>query len=326
MIRLFLLLLILLTAFISLKAQKNAYFGQPYLNPMSVNAAMTGSMNNQNRLILNYKNWDISAYKENFFAVAYEHRFDLKSGDYIGIGTHIGQSDMGILEQKQVKAAFAYSKYLGGNGQGNTHYLMAGADIGLQNSILDLNRNSVLAFNNYTTGNGAGFPIHKIDSFYVSTGALWCATWKNGRSAHLGIALHRIFSPLITLSHTLNLPLLWRSTFQGGIELPIRRHIRLVPTLIYMKQGQNTDIRSSLAFKLAQNNVKSLQFGIFSRHFKNSSEQELKENSIGFFGRLDMPTYSVNVSNELTSPTSLEFAVIYRFGDLLNEHAQVPAW
>jgi hypothetical protein len=321
------ILTLFLGALTTIKAQKHAYFGQPYLNPMTVNAALTGAMNAQNRVILHYKNWD-TPYKENFFAVGLEHRFELKNNDYFGVGAHIWQSDMGILEQKQLKTAFSYSKYLGGNGQGNTQYLMAGTEFGLQNSILDWNRNPIVAFNNYTTGNGAALPISKIDSFYVSTGALWCSTWKNGKSAHFGMAVHRLFTPLKTTSYNFNLPVLWRYSFHGGVEFPMRRNFLLVPTFIFMKQGDYTDIRSSLGFKIAKDDLMILQFGAYHRYFTNRFDRENTEGVLGLFGRLDMGVYSASVSQGFSSSfaPSLEFALTYRFGELMNEKNRVPVW
>ena len=293
---------------------------QPFLNPMSVNPAFTGATNYESRFAFQYKRWQ-NVRKDELVSFAFDRRFDLKDGDYWGIGVHIWQGEVDILKQRQFKTSVAYGKYLGGDGKGEAHYLLAGGEIGRQQTVLNYNNDPFIAATNLATGNGSALPVFKIDSLYLATGATWCGSWKNGSRAHVGVAVHRLFTPFEGYTDKLSLPLKWRYTFHANYEIPLKKQLRLVPTAMYLRQGTGTEIRGGLAVKFTAGDTLGLQLGTFIR--RNLKTQ----NSFAcVFLQLDWMRYIFNVSFDAGRIPASEGAVIYRFGEMVDRRFRLPSW
>ena len=154
------------------------------------------------------------------------------------------------------------------------------------------------------------------------------ATWKNGKSAYLGLALQHLNTPNIGFLENKLLPR--RYTLHTGCELPLRTQLRLVPSAILMQQGSTTTIRSSLALKATAMDSIGIQVGLFI-HFANTFTSHPTSESVAFFVKMDFNQSAFHVayligSGQLPNNNSLEIAFIQSWGVLKNKSERLPLW
>jgi type IX secretion system PorP/SprF family membrane protein len=212
---------------INLKAQ-DAHFAQPYSSPMLLNPALTGATNTNNRISLQYRQWQ-QFHQNNLTMVSYEHRYDVKNNDYVGIGAGVWQREASLFEHTELKTSAAYCKYLGGSAKGNAYYLAVGSDISFQDNTLDFRKSGQWAFSGADPNSAI---VLKQSALDISTGAIWYAVWKKGKRMDAGIALNHIFN---SGRQAIEDSILWQRksiTLHVGCELPLKSQLRLMPAVI----------------------------------------------------------------------------------------------
>jgi type IX secretion system PorP/SprF family membrane protein len=265
---------------VSLLQAQELGFSQPFSTPFSLNPAFVGAINAKNRVIIQYRQPPTSI-KVNSTGFSFDRKRALTNQDYIGIGTYMGQHDSVDLYKTMVKMAVAYGKYLGGTAQGSAHYLVASGEVAYHSHQFSL-------ANLYNASNGnAPLAIDGMlrQSFKdMSIGAMWYATWKNGKRAHIGFAWQHLNKPTVGFFERVTLPFSY--TLHTNCEL------RIVPTAIIRRQGTTTDMRGGLALKLTNQDTLSVQAGAFIR-YDNRFTPKLSAQSASVFFRIDTPIHAI---------------------------------
>ena len=133
-------LFLLLSCMLGLTAQ-DIHFSQFYMSPLNLNPAMTGVMNCNSRIAVNYRSQWASVLGNNAFqtySVSYDQRIAVGRNDFFGIGGTFWGDRAGeaSFATTTAKASASYSKKLGGSRKfGN--YLVAGAEFGAAQRSLD---------------------------------------------------------------------------------------------------------------------------------------------------------------------------------------------
>jgi type IX secretion system PorP/SprF family membrane protein len=135
-------ILVLATALSIAAMAQDIHFSQFYMAPLQLNPAMTGVMNCNQRIGLNYRNQWASVLREKAFQtsqVAYDAKIPVGRYDYFGLGGSIWGDAAGSLNFRStlLNLNFAYTKKMGGYRK-KASYLSMGAKVGLAQRGLNL--------------------------------------------------------------------------------------------------------------------------------------------------------------------------------------------
>ena len=205
--------LVLATLFIgtSVMAQ-DIHFSQFYNSPLNLNPALTGVMNCNTRVVGNYRNqWSqvLRGDAYNTYSVSYDQKIAVGRSDYFGIGGTFWGDRAGELSfgSTQARMSFSYSKKMGGYRK-KAHYLVFGADAGIQQRRIDLtnarwpsqhdgnggfDRNIPAPFDNSSGEINPDF-LHAD----VSAGLVWFSVLDEKNNFYVGAAIHHLNQPNVT--------------------------------------------------------------------------------------------------------------------------------
>ncbi|MEL6358278.1 MAG: PorP/SprF family type IX secretion system membrane protein [Bacteroidota bacterium] len=195
------LVFVLFCAF-SVQAQ-DIHFSQFYMSPLNLNPAMTGVMNCNSRISLNYRNQWASILGPNAFRTynfSYDQRIPVGRYDYFGIGgtfwgDRAGEADFATTTGK---LSVSYSKKMGGSRKyGN--YLVVGAEGGVaQRSINFLalrwgtQHDGLGGFDPTAESGETGFDRDQFLFADMAAGLLWFMVFDENNSLYLGGAFHHL--------------------------------------------------------------------------------------------------------------------------------------
>jgi type IX secretion system PorP/SprF family membrane protein len=319
---------ILLTLVISFCIQavqaQDVLLSLPYSTIANVNPALAGAINTKNSCVLLLQQPQMSNLDKGAI-VSYQQKQARFNKDYLGWGISLGEQTADIFTKTFLKTTIAYGKYLGSTPRGGAHYLAAGGEWAYQQHLMD-----VSPF--YGTTTFVGTPsadgyLHRQFAD-MSIGALWMATWKNGKSAYLGLALQHLNTPNIGFLENKLLPR--RYTLHTGCELPLRNQLRLVPSAIVMQQGSTTTIRSGLAVKATAMDSLGIQMGVFIC-FANTLNIHPTSKSLAFFAKMEFKQSAIHAAytfgtGQPLRNNGLEIAFMQSWGVLKNRSERLPVW
>lgn len=305
-------LFLLFCGLISLQAQ-DIHFSQFYLSPLNLNPAMTGVMNCNSRVSLNYRNQWASILGPNAFRtynVSYDQRIPVGRYDYFGIGgTFWGdQAGEANFATTTGKLSASYSKKMGGNRKfGN--YLVVGAEGGVAQRSLDF-----LALRWGTQHDGlGGFDPNALsgenldrDQFLfadMAAGLLWFMVFDENNSFYIGGAFHHLNRADQSFSSDAQDLLYSRYTVHAGGEFMMGSRFGLVPGVIVMNQGPSFQVNAGTSLKFLLNGgrnsaTQAFQVGLWSR-VSNQVESGVLNDALILSTRFDYENFTLGFSYDL---------------------------
>ena len=274
---------------------------------------MTGVMNCNVRLVANYRNqWSsvLKANAYNTYSASYDQRIPVGRYDFFGIGGSFfgdvaGESNFSTL---QGKLSFSYSKRMGGY-RNKSHYLVAGAEAGVNQRSVDFNN---LRWPNQHNGNGGHDPTidpQEIDLYNpnfifadVSAGLMWFSVFDEDNNFYIGGAFHHLNRANVAFSRTDADPLYSKITGHVGGEFMVADRFGFVPGIIVMKQGPSfeTNFGTSMKFLLSGNkrNYQAFQLGGWFR-ISNHFDQQITGDALILSTRFEYQDFSIGFSYDL---------------------------
>lgn len=272
-----------------LKAQ-DIHYSQFYMAPLHLNPAMAGVMNCNNRAIVNYRNqWaTVLTNPYNTFSASYDQKVPVGRQDYFGWGASAWGDIAGETKYKQFMGRLtgSFSKKLFG-GRNTSHYLVVGADVGINQRSLD--KGALRFGSQYDPTTGVFDPGAPTDPtldlitpttfFDVSGGLLWFSVFDRRTNVYAGAALAHINRPNVSMIEQ-EFQLYQRLTLHGGAEFPVSRTLSLVPGFVVFSQGPSFEgnIGNSFRFDMGSTNFfsQSFEVGAWVRVVNNYINEESK--------------------------------------------------
>ncbi len=243
-------------SFLKLQAQ-DPHFSQIINAPVLLNPALTGVMNSDARVMINYRSqWASVSTPFQTMAMAIDFsplRYAFNTDDILGVGMYIMRDKAGLseLSQTQVQLNLAFSKSL--NGQGN-NYLSIGGQMGYGNQNINFQN---LTFDNQIEGNvlntslssGEVNLLQGLDYWDVSAGVSWAYKPEKSQAYYLGASIFHINEPKVSFMDD-DTELLYRKyTVYAGLEFRLNYLVSLMPRTFYLQQGPATELTAGSLIK-----------------------------------------------------------------------------
>lgn len=306
-------LFLALICVVGLQAQ-DIHFSQFYMSPLNLNPAMTGVMNCNSRISLNYRNQWASVLGGNSFRtynVSYDQKIPVGRYDYFGIGgtfwgDRAGEADFATTTGK---VSLSYSKKMGG-GRNYGNYLVVGAEGGVAQRSLDF---LALRWGTQHDGLGgynadleSGETNFNRDQFLfadMAAGLLWFMVFDENNSLYIGGSFHHLNRANQSFTEEEEDLLYSRYTVHAGGEFMVGQRFGLVPGVIMMTQGPSFQINAGTSLKFLLNGGRnssdqSFQVGLWSRVSNRLDSGVLNDAIIGS-ARFDYNNFSLGFSYDL---------------------------
>lgn len=308
-----------LVCLLAITAQaQDIHFSQFYMSPLNLNPALTGVMNCNSRVSLNYRSqWASILGSAAFqtYSVSFDQRVAVGRNDFFGIGGTFWGDRAGQAEFATTtgKLSLSYSKKVGGSRKfGN--YLVAGVEAGAAQRSLNF---LALRWGTQHDGDG-GFDPNAVsgenfdrDQFLfadLAAGLLWFMVFDEHNSLYVGGAFHHLNRADQSFNSTTEEDLLYsRYTVHAGGEFMLGSRFGLVPGIIVMNQGPSFQLNagSSLKFLLdggRNRSTQSFQVGLWTR-VSNRFDSSVLTDALILSTRFDYENFALGFSYDLnTSP------------------------
>lgn len=308
---------------------QDAYFSQPYNNPLSINPAYTGKFNGKVRLTVNYRDqWPTipKAYVTSAAAVELPIlKKILKEGDVLGFGISAisDATSNGTFKYNYASASASYHKSLDENG-----YYSLG--VGFQGTFANtiLNRSNLLFEDELSSGGFTGgtsneylgsTPITgEAKYFDFNTGILLSGTTNGANQFQLGYAVYHLNGPEMNLRSDQTIYEPWkvakRNVIHARAILPLGERVGMDVGFVRQVQykADNTMFGGNLAVRLGENidNPSNLYFGGWVR----MNDAYVPTVGLEFSGIKIMTSMDINVSDVKTATAGsggYELSLIY---------------
>ncbi len=316
--------ILVLFGVLQLQAQ-DPHFSQLFNAPTLMNPALTGMMNTDARVSIQYRTqWGSlsTPYKTMFAAADFAPlRYVFNSDDIVGVGLYLLNDKAGTaeLQNTQAQLALAYSKSL--NGQGN-NYLSVGGQVGfgqqrLNPSNLIFDSQIEGTFINTSLDNGETMDFSGFSYMDVSAGIAWSYKPEKFTSIYLGAAAAHLNEPQVSFFGDGSELLYRRLTAYAGGEFRVNYTLSLLPRAFYQKQGPHSElVMGALAkFKMTQSRgYKELSSLLLGMMYRTSD-------ALILIARYDFNSFGVSFSYDVNVSTlnpvargygAMEVAVVYR--------------
>ncbi|MGB3546873.1 MAG: PorP/SprF family type IX secretion system membrane protein [Saprospiraceae bacterium] len=297
---------------LSLTAQ-DIHFSQFYMSPLNLNPALTGVMNCNSRLTVNYRSQWASILGADAFQTynfSYDQRIAVGRNDFFGIGgTFWGdKAGAGDFATTTGKISLSYSKKMGGSRKyGN--YLVAGAEGGAAQRSLNF---LALRWGTQHDGlggfdpNAASEEDFNRDQFLfadMAAGLLWFMVFDDANNLYIGGAFNHLNRADQSFTETEEDLLYSRYTVHAGGEFELGKRFGIVPGVIVMSQGPSFQVNAgtNLKFMLDKRgggSEQAVQFGIWSR-VSNRVDQGVLNDAIILSSRFDYENFSLGFSYDI---------------------------
>ncbi|WP_420460789.1 PorP/SprF family type IX secretion system membrane protein [Neolewinella sp.] len=308
-------LLLLVLGALGLRAQ-DIHFSQFYMSPLNLNPAMTGVMNCNSRIAINYRSQWASVLGENAFqtySVSYDQRIAVGRNDFFGIGgtfwgDRAGEANFATTTGK---VSASYSKKIGGSRKfGN--YLVAGAEVGAAQRSLDF---LALRWGSQHDGDGGFDPNAPSnensldrDQFLfadLAGGLLWFMVFDENNSLYVGGAFHHLNRANQSFSNTGEDLLYSRYTGHAGGEFMLTDRFGLVPGVIVMSQGPSFQVNTGTNVKFLLDSGRnsasqSFQVGLWGR-ISNRLDSSVLTDALIVSTRFDYENFALGFSYDLNT-------------------------
>lgn len=307
-------LVVLFCGLMSLQAQ-DIHFSQFYLSPLNLNPAMTGVMNCNSRISMNYRSQWASILGTDAFRtynISYDQRIPVGRYDYFGIGGTFWGDRAGEANFSTTtgKLSASYSKKMGGN-RNFGNYLVVGAEGGVAQRSLDFlalrwgTQHDGLGGFDPTAPSGEG-PSFDRDQFLfadMAAGLLWFMVFDENNSFYIGGAFHHLNRANQSFSSEGEDLLYSRYTAHAGGEFMLGNRFGLVPGVILMSQGPSFQVNAGTSLKFLLNggrnsSTQAFQVGLWSR-VSNQVESGVLNDALILSTRFDYDNFTLGFSYDL---------------------------
>ena len=295
---------------ISLSAQ-DIHFSQFYMSPLNLNPAMTGVMNCNNRLIVNYRNqWAavLGSNAYNTFSASYDQKIAVGRSDYFGLGGTLwgdvaGESRFGTM---QGRFSVSFSKRMGGYRK-SAHYLVFGADAAITQRRV---REGDLRWPTQHDGNGGFDPTLPsnetiVDNDFlfadVAGGLLWFSVLDEKNNFYIGTALHHLNQANVSFLGQ-DVALFTKWTLHGGGEFEMNPRTSLLPGFVMFFQGPHREFNGGTSVRFvmggSRNSNQYFQVGAWYR-IGTKVDGGLHSDAMIISARFDYENYGIGFSYDL---------------------------
>lgn len=329
-LHIFTLCFVMLSA-LSVKAQ-DIHFSQFYQSPLNLNPALTGVMNCNQRMVVNYRNQWASILKNNAYntySASYDQKIPAGRYDYFGVGGTLWGDKAGASEFATIQARLSgsYAKKMGGYRK-KAHYLVLGADLGVSNrSIKSYN----LQWPSQNNGNGVFDPSKPgediLDPSFlfmdISAGALWFSVLSKESNFYFGGAFSHLNRANQSFENA-NIPLYSKFTFHGGGEFMVAQKFGLAPGVVSYIQGPSWQVNVGNSFKFLLGNSRrynqAFQLGLWARLANRLNDGKLMD-AVIVSTRFDYEQFTIGFSYDINASSlfpatngngSFEFSMVYK--------------
>lgn len=262
-----LLTFLLTAACMHLQAQTDAHFTQYYAYPLWLNPAMTGMMDGNSRVTLNYRKQLPGLYAP-LTTQAITADFSLPKGWGLGVTALTqGAADAGYhytTGYLSLSYRIAVSKY---------GFLSTGFQLGLLNRKVDLSKlqfgnqfNPVLGYDGSIPSNEL-FNYSSATSVDGSAGVMYFDGDPNKSfNPFIGVSIYHPNQPVnrfLAGSENNTIPV--RYSIHGGARIQMGHAAELIPTALLLKQGNNTELAAGMICNLQFETGKDLMLGAMYR-------------------------------------------------------------
>lgn len=300
---------------VGLQAQ-DIHFSQFYMSPLNLNPAMTGVMNCNSRIAVNYRSQWASVLGSNAFqtySVSYDQRIAVGRNDFLGVGGTFWGDRAGeaSFATTTAKASVSYSKKLGGSRKyGN--YLVAGAEFGAAQRSLDF---LALRWGSQHDGDGGFDPNAPSgengldrDQFLfadLAGGLLWFMVFDENNSLYVGGAFHHLNRANQSFSDDGEDLLYSRYTAHAGGEFMMNQRFGLVPGVIVMTQGPSFQVNAGTNVKFLLDGgrnaaTQSFQVGLWTR-ISNRLDSSVLTDALILSTRFDYENFALGFSYDINT-------------------------
>lgn len=249
------------------------HFSQFDSSPLYLNPALTGSINGKARIIANHRNqWPQLLQSDSYktYALSYDRRKNLKSGDAFGIGLAYFRDVAGSVRFKteHLSINFSYAKTILKSGT-SSHRILAGLQLGLVQRSIERNSlrwSTQMDLNNPIMRDYVGQPDFLY--FDISGGLVWMSRFGDRKNFHVGIGTSHLNRPNISFQNNLIVSLSIKTSIHAGAELPLSSRLSILPKILYQRQGIHSQFNLGTMFRLSSlssNIVSNIQGGFFYR-------------------------------------------------------------
>lgn len=312
---------------------QDIHFSQFYQSPLNLNPAMTGVMNCNHRVVVNYRNQWASILKNrayNTYSASYDQKVPVGRYDYFGVGGTLWGDRAGTSEFAtfQGRISGSYAKKMGGYRK-KAHYLVLGADIGVSNRSIN---SANLQWPSQNNGNGQycptcadGEPIADPSFLFVdlSAGALWFSVLNEDANFYFGGSFSHLNRANQSFENA-NIPLYSKFTFHAGGEFMVAQKFGLSPGVVTFFQGPSWQVNVGNSFKFILGNSRrynqAFQFGLWTRLANRLSDGKLMDALI-LSTRFDYEQFTIGFSYDVNTSSlfpatngngSFEFSLVYK--------------
>ena len=295
---------------------QDIHFSQFYMSPLNLNPAMTGVMNCNSRIAVNYRSQWGSILGSNAFqtySVSYDQRIAVGRSDFFGIGGTFWGDRAGTADFATTtgKVALSYSKKMGGSRKfGN--YLVAGVEGGAaQRSVnfLELRwgtqHDGAGSFDGSLASGENGFDRDQFLFADLAAGLLWFMVFDENNSLYAGGAFHHLNRADQSFNSEAEDLLYSRYTVHAGGEFLLNPRFGLVPGIIVMNQGPSFQVNAgtNVKFLLAsgRNSIaQSFQVGLWTR-ISNRLDDSVLTDALILSTRFDYENFALGFSYDINT-------------------------
>ncbi len=290
---------------------QDIHYSQFYMAPLFLNPAMTGVMNCNHRVIVNYRNQWASVLRSNAFntySVSYDNKMPVGRYDYLGVGVNVwgDRAGSGNFSTLKFQGSLSYAKRMSGT-RTSGHYLVAGADIGIVQRSLDFN---ALQWGTQHDGDGGWDPTRpsyenfdRSNFFYpdLSAGLLWFSVFDADNNLYVGGAFNHVNRANVSFNSEKQELMYSKFTIHAGGEFQLSNNFGLVPGAVVFLQGPSMEINAGTSFKfdLGTNRLyQAFLVGTWMR-FANKLDSGILADAFILSTRFDYDRFGVGFSYDL---------------------------
>jgi type IX secretion system PorP/SprF family membrane protein len=300
---------------LGLQAQ-DIHFSQFYMSPLNLNPALTGVMNCNSRIAVNYRSQWASILGSSAFqtySVSYDQKVAVGRNDYFGIGAtfwgdRAGQADFATTTGK---VSLSYSKKMGG-GRKFGNYLVAGVEGGAAQRSLNFlalrwgtQHDGAGGFDPAASPGESGFDRDQFLFADLAAGLLWFMVFDENNSLYLGGSFHHLNRADQSFDSTQDDLLYSRYTVHGGGEFMVGQRFGLVPGFIVMNQGPSFQVNAGTNFKFLLDggrarSTQSFQVGLWTR-ISNRYDSSVLTDAFILSTRFDYENFALGFSYDINT-------------------------
>jgi type IX secretion system PorP/SprF family membrane protein len=308
-------------------------FKQFYASSVYTNPALTGIFKGSWRANINYRQQWTSTLDNNPFRTinaAFDMRIPVVSEDYMafGLSTLYDNAGYGNLGKTNGTISLSYLKNLGELGYDGTHFLVLGAQAGMNQFRVD--------FNNFTFNSQYNSTFIEFDPniqsgefspasnslLNLNTGLMYYAVLKENKSFYIGGSIFNINSPQVSFFNIKSLKIPRRFSFNLGAELPFNDNFSTIPAGYLNLQGPSMSATYGLNFRYSNNDYDemAIRFGVWNT-MTNKAVGGINNDGLTFSTLFEWNQWNVGLSYDVHTSSitninngrgALELSVVYR--------------